>query len=104
MAWRIRGMFGAIAMFPDRRCGQGGKASSIPELLAALREDLGGDLIGAVSARQTDQGLAVSVAVVPHVPEGMARPADRQQDQRHARAGDGRLERRDRLVLLRLDP
>ena len=80
------------------------KIEASREPLTALREDLGGDLVRVVPARQADQRLAVAVAELPHVAERMARPADRQQHQGHVGAGDGRLEASDRLVLLGLDP
>jgi hypothetical protein len=69
-----------------------------------LQKNLGGDLVGAVSARQSDQGFAVMVAELLHIPKSMTGPPDRQEHESDVPVRDRRLTPFDGLVLSGLDP
>lgn len=74
------------------------------ETVAALCENLMCKLIWAVSARQSDEWFAVSVAVDLHITKRMACPADRQQYDRHVFIGDSRGKGLDRCPVICPNP
>jgi len=73
-------------------------------LVAALGEDLDGDLLGVVAGREADQGFPEAVAVDLDVAEGVARPSDGQEDQGDVGAGDRGAEELVGAVFLGVEP
>src|SRR5271157_1316957 len=70
------------------------------KLLAALRKNLGGDLVWVIAPWQPDQRLGMPLAEMADLAKTMARPADREEDQSNVRTCDHWFECIDRLVFL----
>src|SRR5271157_2476796 len=74
------------------------------KLLAALRKNLGSNLVWVIAPWQTDQRLVMPLAEMADLAKTMARPADGEENQSDVRARDHWFKCLDRLVFLGLDP